>query len=182
MITLKDWTSIIDYKITDGSTYEWGCYGTNSYVLDSWNGRQDDGGFSFSIIYDTKTQVVFEVSACDYGRNRAYRIINPDYKLAHDAEAKNRSVSLYQAWDDVDYVDLDNDEDFLIKVGAIQEGEDYDTRVTIDIDFTDEDLLKYMKLAHAKDITFNQFIELAVQALIEESDLDPDTSKSEQWI
>ena len=34
--------------------------------------------------------------------------------------------------------------------------------------FSDEDLLQYMKLAHERDITFNQFIEEALRHAIEE--------------
>jgi len=170
MITLNEWMDLISYKVTGGGNYEWSCYGLNSYALDSWNGHHGDGGFSFGIIFDTTTQDVFEVSVCDYSRNRAYRIINPDYKPAHDSEAKTRSVSSCQAWDDVDYIDLDSDEDFLSKARAIHAGEDYDTRVDVTIEFTDEELLKYMKLAHERDITFNQFIESALQSFLEKHD------------
>ena len=52
MITLKEWMEIVDYRITEGSGYQWQCYGPNAYCLDSWNGEQD--GHSLSIIFDTK--------------------------------------------------------------------------------------------------------------------------------
>jgi hypothetical protein len=54
----------------------------------------------------------------------------------------------------------------LEKGAAICTGEDYDTRVSMPVDFTDEELLKYMKLAHERDITFNQFVEEALEAAI----------------
>ena len=91
-------------------------------------------------------------------------MINPDYAEQHRKEAESRNVLVNQAWDGVDYVDLDVDDDFIQKCLAIRAGEDYDTRVQIQVDFSDEDLLKYMKLAHERDITFN---ELVVQALTE---------------
>lgn len=47
-----------------------------------------------------------------------------------------------------------------------------DGRVEIEVDFTDEELLQYMKMAHEQDITFNQFVEQAIQRLIDESKLD----------
>lgn len=176
MITIKDWMELINYRITDGSDYQWNCYGDSSHALDSWNGGYDDSGFSLGIIFDTHTQVVYEVNVCDYGRRRAYRIINPDYKQAHDAEAKTRSVSSCQAWDDVEYVDLDSDEDFLRKARAIFAGEEYDTKVDITVEFTDEELLKYMKLAHQLDITFNQFIERALQNLLGQNEVEHNLS------
>jgi len=51
---------------------------------------------------------------------------------------------------------------------AIIAGEDYDTRVQVPVDFTDEELLTYMKLAHERDITFNQLVEEALRAAIDE--------------
>ena len=165
MISMKEWTELIDYKITEGTAYGWSCYGPNAYTLDSWNGEHGKCGYSFSIVFSTEsTQTVYEVSVCDYTNNRAYRMINPDYAEQHRKEAESRNVLVNQAWDDVDYVDLDVADDFIQKCLAIRTGEDYDTRVQIQVDFSDEDLLKYMKLAHERDITFN---ELVVQALTE---------------
>jgi hypothetical protein len=166
MITLKHFMEAVDYKITEGSDYGWQCYGNHAYRLDSWN--QDHEGHSVSIVFDTRTHVVYEASAYDYQRNRAYRLINPDFKFGHDDEAAGRGVDSNQAWDDVTYTDLDVDEDFLEKAHAIVSGEDYDTRVQVPVDFTDEELLTYMKLAHERDITFNQLVEEALREAIAE--------------
>jgi hypothetical protein len=69
------------------------------------------------------------------------------------------------------------------KALAIASGEDYDTRVSMAVDFTDEELLKYMKLAHERDMTFNQFIEEALRAAIEDYNRDPEGMKAraERW-
>lgn len=73
-----------------------------------------------------------------------------------------------EAWDDVDYVDLEVADDFIQKALAIQAGETYDTRVKVPVDFSDEELLQYMKLAHDRDMTFNEFVEEALRhALVE---------------
>jgi hypothetical protein len=63
------------------------------------------------------------------------------------------------------------DDDFIQKCLAIREGEDYDTRVLMPVEFSDEDLLKYMKMAHERDITFNQLVEQALLTAIEEHKL-----------
>lgn len=157
---------ICDYKITEGSEYCWQCFGPNAYRLDSWNQEQD--GHTVSIVFDTRTHVVYEANAYDYQRNRAYRLINPDFKSAHDNEATERDVDINQAWDDVNYVDLDVVDDFIQKAVAIVNDEDYDTRVSVPVDFTDEELLTYMKMAHDRDMTFNQFVEQALRAAIDE--------------
>jgi len=168
MITIKEWMELTDYKITEGSEYGWGCYGPYSYTLDSWNRVHGPGGYSFSITFSTKSQKVYEVSVCDYTNDRAYRMINPKFKEKHSDEALARDVNLNEAWDDVDYVDLDVVDDFIQKCLAIKAGESYDTRVQVPVDFSDEELLKYMKMAHDRDMTFNEFVEEALRHAIEE--------------
>ena len=172
MITIKEWMELVDYRITEGSNYCWECYGNNAYSLDSWNG--DHEGHSFSIIFDTKDQTVYEVQAHDYLHNRAYRMVNEDFQKKMRKEAKRRDTDKDQAWDDVNYVDLDVDDDFFQKALSIREGEDYDTRVLMPVEFSDEDLLKYMKLAHERDITFNQLVEEALLMAIKEHKIEQD--------
>ena len=167
MITLKDFMEVVDYRITEGSDYGWNCFGPNAYRLDYWN--QDQDGHSVSIVFDTRTHDVYEVSAYDYSRNRAYRLINPAFKEDYSEEAKSRDVDENQAWDDVNYIDLETEEDFLEKARAIVAGEDYDTRVQVPVNFTDEELLRYMTLAHERDITFNQLVEEALRHAIAEA-------------
>ena len=165
MITMKEWMELVNYRITEGSDYMWQCYGANAYALDSWNGEQD--GHSFTVIFDTKDQTVYEVQAHDYVHDRAYRMINEDFQKKNKKEAKKRDIDKNNAWDDVDYVDLDVDDDFIQKCLAIKAGEDYDTRVSVPVYFSDEELLQYMKLAHDLDITLNQLIERALREALD---------------
>jgi hypothetical protein len=168
MITMKEWMELVDYKITEGGEYGWSCYGPNAYCLDSWNGIHGTGGYSFSIIFSTKTQKVYEVTMCDYTNDRAYRMIAKNKQEKHRKESELLNVNLNEAWDDVDYVDLDVVDDFIQKALAIRAGEDYDTRVQVPVDFSDAELLQYMKLAHERDMTFNEFVEEALRHALEE--------------
>ena len=168
MISIKEWMELTDCKITEGSDYGWSCYGPYSYTLDSWNGVHGAGGYSFSITFSTKSQKVYEVSMCDYTNDRAYRMINPKFQEKHRKEALARNVNLNEAWDEVDYIDLDVVDDFIQKALAIQAGESYDTRVQVPVDFSDEELLQYMKLAHERDMTFNELVEEALRHAISE--------------
>lgn len=43
---------------------------------------------------------------------------------------------------------------------------------SIELDFSDEELLQYMKLAHERDITFNKFVENALRAAIEKAGVE----------
>ena len=167
MITMKEWMELVDYKITEGGEYGWLCYGPNAYRLDSWNGVHGAGGYSFSIVFSTKTQKIYEVSMCDYTNNRAYRMINPNNVEKHRKEAKSKSVLANQAWDDVDYIDLEVDDDFIQKSLAIRAGEPYDTRVEVEIELEEDIQLELMKMAHERDITLNQMVEEILRGMID---------------
>jgi hypothetical protein len=167
VITLQQFLETIDYKITEGDSYGWSCFGNNSHQLGSWNGIHGKGGWSANIVFSTKSQKVYSVEVCDYTNDRAYRLINPKYRDRYDQEAKQRGSLADQAWDDVDYTDLEVEEDFMTKARAIIANEEYDTRISVPVDFTDEELLRYAKMAHEKDITLNQFIEQALREFIE---------------
>jgi hypothetical protein len=174
MITMKEWMELVDYKITEGGDYGWSCYGPNAYTLDSWNGVHGAGGFSFSIVFSTKTQKVYEVSVCDYTNNRAYRMINSSKIEKHNKEAESKSVLANQAWDDVDYIDLEVDDDFIQKCMAIKAGEDYSTDISIPLDLPDDILLEAAMNAHRQNITLNAYINNALRELLDEFKHDPE--------
>jgi len=169
MITLKDFMETVDYRVTEGSDYCWQCFGDSAYMLDFWNQSHD--GHSMGITFDTKTHVVYQATVCDYRQNRAYRLTNPDFSQAHLAEARSRGVETNQAWDDVNYIDLEVDEDFLVKAQAILRGDtDYDTRVQVPMTLPDDSLFELMKQAHEADQTLNQYIENILRQAIEKED------------
>ncbi len=145
MITLKEWMEVANYRITEGGDYF--AYG-GAYALTSWSGDQD--GYSIEIIFSPRTQEVYEVQACDYKHNRAYRLVHGDYR---DEKLND------EAWDDTKWIDLESDDDWIQKALAIVAGEDYDTRVTIPLDLPEAELMVLFKAAHAEDMTFNDFVE-----------------------
>jgi len=157
MITVKEWMELVEYRITEGDSYLWKCFGDSAFSLSSWNG--DQNGWSMNMVFDTQTQTVYTAEVCDYARDRAYRMINSDYKIVHDAEALSRGVDFKQAWDAVNYVDLEDDEDFCEKAEAIRDGIEYDTRVNMPLTVPDDVLFELMKRAHEQDITLNQLVE-----------------------
>lgn len=169
-MTMQRWMETVGYRITEGSDYGWQCYGPDAFMLDSWNGEQD--GHSFTIIFDTRDQTVYEIQAHDYPNQRAYRWVAESWRAAMQAEAATRSVLEKQAWDDVDYVDLEVLNDMFEKITAIKAGVPYDTRVQVPIDLPDADLFMLMKMAHERDITLNQMVEIVLRAAIEKAELN----------
>jgi hypothetical protein len=168
MITLKDFMEVTGYRITEGSDYGWNCYGPNAHQLDSWNGIHEEGGHTICVVFDTKDQTVYELEAWDYTNSRMYRWINPTYLKAYKDECQQRNIDFHNALDDIDFIDIDVEGDILEKARAIVAGEEYDTRVQMEIQFSDEDLLLYMKIAHDRDITFNELVEIALQEAIDQ--------------
>ena len=165
MLTLKEFFEVTNYRISEGSDYGWECYGPNAYRLDAWNG--DQNGHSHSIVFDNKTQEVYEVTSYDYRNNRAYRLMNPNFVKKHKKEAKRRSVEYKEAWDDVDYVDLEIPEDWIEKATAIEAGVDYDTRVQVPLTLDRDQMFEMMQMAHERDMTLNQFVEMVLRQEIE---------------
>jgi len=166
MITLKQFMEVVEYRITEGSDYLWRCFGDNAYSLSSWN--EDYDGHSLNLTFDTKTQEVYMADVCDYSRSRAYRLINPAYRDAYKAYArKHNEQYANQAWDDVNYIDLETTEDFMSKSRTIVEDRDYDLRVQVPLDLADDELFRLMTLAHERDITLNQMVEQILREVIE---------------
>ena len=162
MITIEDFLRTVDYRITSGSEYQWQCFGHNARYLDS----EVLEHYSASVVFDTETQVVYEATVCDYAADRAYRWLNPDFKSNFDAEVQHRQAG-DQAWDTVNYTDLDVTEDFLTKAAAIVAGESYDTRITVPLEMSDNEMLRLMTMAHEQDITLNQLVEQILTRAIE---------------
>lgn len=156
MITLKEFIEAVEYRITYGGDYMWPCFGKNAYCLSA----EKDDCWSSSVVFNTKTLEVFLVEACDYKRQRAYRFFNPDHKSKYFSYAsKHRAGSMNEAWDTVNYVDLEQLEDWLDKASSIVADRDYDTRVSIALDLTDKEILQLMTIAHNRDITLNQLVQ-----------------------
>ena len=175
MIHLKEFLEAIQYRITEGSDYTWTCFGDNAHQLDSWNGSHE--GYTACVIFDKGTQQVYSMELWDYSKERFYRWTEPEYIDALKQSYKQVGSDYKVACDSGDYIDLEVPEDILDKITCIVKGQEYDDRIKVPVDFTDEELLRYFKAAHERDMTFNQFVELALQEAINEYNLDPEAYK-----
>ena len=152
---LKDWLETVEYRIMEGSEYCWNSFGDKSYSLTYWNGDHD--GHSSNVVFDTVTQDVYTAEVCDYKNKRAYRWINPEYRDQYIEEVKEREI-VDTAWDNILWTDLEVFQDWKNKTVAILNEREYDTRVSMPINLSDDELFKLMKMAHEKDITLNDLI------------------------
>jgi hypothetical protein len=163
---LNEVNEALDHKITSGSEYQWNCYPDGRYL------DYESDFAHVSVLYSTTDQTVYqaEVSvkreAWDEDK-KPYRWLNPDYVDAFYKESKKRKVDTDIAWDDVTWIDLEMEEDFLEKATAIFNGEECDTRVKVEFDLDDRSILKLATEAHKRDITLNKMIEIILQEVID---------------
>lgn len=155
MVKLQQFLELIHYKISEGQPFLWNCYGANAYILDSNNDQKCES----SVIFNTQTQDVFEMTIHDSLNNRHYRWINPSFIESHKNEATERELDFKEVYEGQNYIDLDLAEDFLNKAYAIINNEPYDPRIMIDLEVSDDTLFQLMKFAHEKDITLNALVE-----------------------
>ena len=158
MITLKQFLEAIQYKITEGSEYLWKCYGESAYSIDYWNGKFDDS-VSASCIFDTKTQQVYEVQGWDEKAGVEYRWINPDYIKQVKKEFKAKKIDFTQSIDERKFTDLDVEDDILAKITGMVAGIEYDKRIVVPLDLTEDEEYTLMKMAHKADMSLNKFVE-----------------------
>lgn len=159
MTRLKEFFEAIEYKITEGSKYQWNCFGPNAHQIDSWNGSNGKDGYTICCIFDTVDQTVYSIEAWDYGPERFYRWINPLYLEAFKKECVANKVDLKEASDGTNFIDVELASDLLAKAAAMVAGVSYDTRIQVPIELPDSDMLRLMKMAHERDITLNQLVE-----------------------
>ena len=156
----------MNHQITGGSEYQWHCF-PEARFLD-----YESDYAHVSILYSTVDQIVYQADASVKSDaweedKKPYRWTNPYYKDAYLDEAKKRNVDPDEAWDDGKWVDLEVEEDWLEKATAMFNGDEFDTRVQIEVDLDDDIILKLSMEAHKRDITLNKMVEIVLQEAIE---------------
>lgn len=159
MITLQQFFELIEFKINDGQPYGWSCFGPNAYIISV----DENPSASASIVFDTKTQEVYEVDVHDYINNRSYRLMNSKFQKAYLKEAKSRKVNPNEAYDNVNFIDLELTEDYLEKASAILMGQDYDTNILVPLEFEEYEMNQILELANAQGLTPEQYLSKLIQ-------------------
>lgn len=151
----------LDHKISGGSEYGWTCW-PNARWLD----YESDYAHA-SVVFNTQTQEVYTAEVNDKeNKHRPYRWLNPIYKEDMYQEARRRRVEANRAWDNVMWTDLEVQEDWLDKARAIMRGEEFDERIEVPLDLDDDTLMQLFMMAHERDITMNQMVEIVLKEVI----------------
>lgn len=152
----------LEHRITGGTEFQWSCWPNARYI----DYGSEHG--SASVVFNIDTQEVYSAEVNDTAnQHKPYRWVNPIYKQWYLDEAKERNVDPNQAWDNVNWYDLETSEDWLEKARAIIRGESFDERIQVPITLEKDELLKLMTLAHERDITLNKMVESILQEMID---------------
>ena len=166
-ITLNEFLEASGYKISGGGKYGWACYGFNAYFIDCAN---EDLKCTSSIIFDTKTQEVFEVGVWDELNSKDYEWRNPSHIDSYMKEFSQRGQSAYIGKDAP--IELDLSEDMLEKLTAIFKGLPYDERIMISLDLDDDTRKGLETMALEQNITMDRLVEKILQEFIENKQID----------
>jgi hypothetical protein len=94
-------------------------------------------------------------------------MINPEFIKKHKKEAKRRQIEFKEAWDSIEYIDLEVDDDWIQKAMAVAAGEkEYDTRIQVPLDLDRDQMFDLMQMAHENDMTLNQYVEKILRDVI----------------
>lgn len=156
------------HRISSGSEYTWHSYGPNARYLDF-----ESEYAHASVVFDSVTQVIYQadIDAKQDGDDNLpgpYRWVNPLHRQGYVDECKERGVEPFEAWDNINYIELETSEDFLEKAHAVFNNLPFDKRVSVPLDLDDDVILALALEAHKRDITINKMVELVLQRAIDE--------------
>lgn len=153
-ILFDQFLKAVDYQITEGSVFNWKCF-PNARYLDSSN----DFGV-VSAIFSTVDQCIYQMEVQSENHPNGefhYRWTHPDWTEAHRAEEIYQHKKLgYKS--EFEWTELEDTNDILEKASATLKGEEFDSRISVPLELEDDVVFELMKLAHERDITFNQLM------------------------
>lgn len=142
------------YKIVEGSDYQWQCYGKNARMLDF---TSDGGDSGVNCIFDSVDQTIYEV--CVYPKKgECYRWVNPEYLSALKKEYKKRELDFNMATESEKWIVLENKEDVLRKTSQVINTGQCDDDITIIVDLPKEELYQLCLKAHKENMTLNDYL------------------------
>lgn len=144
MVDIKEVLQI-NSKIEDVALYQKNNFGGKCVYYDFLNIQEKSMG---SALVEVSTGKVVELTfePVHQESQYIYRWINPDFKKMHISDPN------------LEYMDLEVWEDACEKFKACTECTDFDPSISVPVNLTDEEFLVLSKIAHEKNITFNQLV------------------------
>lgn len=170
---LQSFLHLIQYKITDGYSFDWKCFGRNAHGIQC----DEKDGYNLVAIYDRFTHRVYQIEAWDYITNHSYRWTDPDFLESHVNECAANNVDYYEACDGV-FIDFQMEDDIINMGNKIIEAHnarilelasdiDEDGKEEIVLNLSEQEQFDLMKMAHEQDMSLNEFVESILVKFIE---------------
>jgi hypothetical protein len=103
-MTLLEIMTATGARVCGGAEYLWPCYGPHARHMDF---ADVTGNEYCTVVFDSKTQKVYEISVCIPGQEQAFGWHNPSTLDSYLFECHQRNVVPYEAWDNVLYEQAD---------------------------------------------------------------------------
>jgi len=141
------------------------------WVLQGKSGNYDPNSYYKSMmLYDADQQVVIAMSVIDYNKSISFIWKNSDYVATPDMDVVlKQHYAKYTLARSDKCIEVDVAQDLIEKLHAIVRGYDYDNLVTIPLEFTPEDYSVFIDALTRLNLSPQEFITMAVEALLEKS-------------
>lgn len=158
MFTLKNFLDLVEDNCTvERFPCALECYGANTSIYSAYVTND------YECCVAVNDLGIRELNLYDYKNSRNYRWTVPEVEPLRDAELLLAGLDPKLVDDDQEFIDLIMIEDMIEKMTAINAGEEYDTRITIPLELTDEEFILIARAAHKLDITLNEFMVQAIK-------------------
>jgi len=160
-MSLHDFFTLFDYKVTEGSDFCWNCFGPNSRFIElKYN---DIGG---CVVFSKLNQEIFQAEVYDEAKNIAYRWMPPQAKIDYFAECEKRNVPKMEAWDGCEFVNVDSVSEFSGIVKSLIEGKDPEDDLEVELDLPHNVIVFLALEAHKRNITLNEMINIVLRDML----------------
>lgn len=151
IMQLQDIITAAQFKISEGSEYQWACYGENARFLDFQSDFED---VSASCVFDSQNQTVYEATL--YLAEKAYRWLNPEFAEAMRNESFERDIDPRVFLDEYHFSDCEVSEDLIEKITDAFETGTCTNDIVIPLNLTPEQEELFARLPEGTDL--NEFI------------------------
>ena len=163
---IKEILELMNYQLASTTDYLWTSFGENAKFWDFYDTEENE---TCTAITNSKMEVVCLEAFCDYlDEPKMYRWVDEKYKESFMNENNEKS------YEENEYriIDCETCDDILTKMKAILNRQNFDQRIKVPIELSDDLFLFVAKQAHEKDITFNQEMEHVLKTIIEKEKLN----------
>ena len=161
-MTLHDFFSIFDYKVTDGSEFLWSCFGQHARCIELTS--DDVVGW---VVFSKVTQEIFQAEVYNESALVAYRWMPDASRQAFVAECTQRNVPLSEAWDGCDFIDVGSLEEFMNHAKRLIDGENLDVNDEVEVKLSHDVIIALTMEAHRRNITLNEMMNIALREMLD---------------